>query len=149
MSGFRFRLATVMKLRQRARDERRAELAKAFTAEAVLQEKMDELSVQLDGVRNMVRDMSCGGVLDVDKLLSARRHEIQLHSQRRDLLQHAQRLATEIVRRRTALVDADRDVRVLEKLSEKQLAEFELVQQKDENKYLDEIASQQFQPNED
>jgi len=145
MPGFQFRLATVMKLRQRLRDEQRTELAMAFEAETVLRETNSEINAQLEGVRNVVRELLSGGSLDVDKLLSAKRHDVELRTRQHELQQHARQLEAEIERRRAALVEADRDVRVLEKLREKQRAKFNADQQKRENRLLDEINSHRFE----
>ena len=134
-----------MKLRQRLRDERRAELAMAFEAETVLREKTSEINGRLVDVRDVVCKLSSGGNLDVDKLLSAKRHDVELRTRQRELQLHTRQLEAEIERRRVALVEADRDVRVLEKLREKQQAEFNLDQQNRENKQLDEINSQRFE----
>ena len=50
-------------------------------------------------------------------------------------------LAPEIERRRQAVVEADRELKVLEKLSERQQAQFRLDQTRAEGKLLDEAAA--------
>ncbi len=52
-------------------------------------------------------------------------------------------MATEIERRRQALVEADREVRVLEKLRERQAEQHRREEDLQEAKRLDEVAAQQ------
>ena len=54
MKPFRFRLATLLRLRVAARDRRRAHLAQAYEAEDVLQQRQGELADEVVGVE--VRD---------------------------------------------------------------------------------------------
>ena len=145
MSHFRFRLATVMKLRQQTRDARRAELTKAFEAEAILQEQVNNIRSQLNDARSIERSLIDAGQLDVDKLLSHRRYQIQLIAHKRQLKEHEQQLAEEIERRRAAVVEADRDVKILETLNEKQWSAFQLEQRRKDHNQLNEVAVQAFQ----
>jgi flagellar export protein FliJ len=74
-------------------------------------------------------------------LIDSQRYEFLLLAQVEALKQQAVRLTEETERRREALVAADREVRTLEKLREKQKLEHQQEQQRLEVKFLDEVAA--------
>jgi flagellar export protein FliJ len=88
----------------------------------------------------MQRQAASSGGVSVDGLLSANRHALLLKSQLAQLGKQQEQIAAEIARRQATLVEADRDVRVLEKLEEKQQAEHETRSLALEQRDLDEIA---------
>jgi flagellar export protein FliJ len=145
MSTFRFRLQTVLRLRSAARDERRAELGRALRAAEVLREQQAKVAADLAdnqvAIRDfMIRQAASSGGVNVDRLLNANRHSLVLKAQASQLAQQQKQIATEISRRQAALVEADRDVRVLEKLQERGQHEHELHELAIEQRDLDEIA---------
>jgi len=140
MAGFKFRLATLLKLREATRDERRNRLAEAYEAERILQKQQDELTEDWKENRQRTREASEPGSIDVDDLLITHRHELILKGQQELIDQRKQQVAEEIERRRLTLVEADRQVRILEKLREKQLRRHRHEENKREMKQLDEIA---------
>jgi flagellar export protein FliJ len=79
----------------------------------------------------------------VNRLLEAQRYELLLKSRAQEIAKQATLLAAETERRRLALVDADRDVRVLEKLDERRRQEHNRQQQRLDTKLLDEVAMNQ------
>lgn len=140
MTNFRFRLTTLLKLREGARDERRRQLAEGFQAAATLQERIDETNHELAGLRSIYGDSSKPGVVKLDRLLDAQRYEAVLRSQLHVFEDQALRVAEEIEHRRQALIEADREVRILEKLREKQQSRHNEEAARDEMKELDELA---------
>jgi flagellar FliJ protein len=145
MEPFRFRLATVLRLRSAVRDERRTELGRALRAAEVLREQQDKVTRELaenqDSARKLMqRQASSGDGVSVDALLHTHRHALVLKAQLTQLAKQQQQIAAEIAKRQAALVEADRDVRVLEKLQEKQQAEYESRALAVEQRELDEIA---------
>jgi flagellar export protein FliJ len=64
-----------------------------------------------------------------------------LLAQQATMLEQTRLLAAEVERRRVAVVEADRQVKVLEKLHERKLDEFRQDQQRAEFKVLDEVAA--------
>lgn len=139
MSRFRFRLATLVKLREGLRDERRAELAQALEAREVLNQRIAEVESELTALKEDCRAVVSVGAVQVDHLLDASRYELVLRSQQATYAQYGTTLDEEIARRRAALVAADRDVRVLEKLRETQLQRHRSEEARAEAKLLDEI----------
>jgi flagellar export protein FliJ len=141
MAEFRFRLAPVLKLQEAARDERRSELAEAYRAEDALHARMRELDQALEKLKQECRSNSQPGVVDVDRLIDAQRYELLVVSQRQLLKQHELSLSAEIERRREALVSADREVRMLQKLREKQQLDHRQHEHRQEVKAMDEVAA--------
>lgn len=136
---FKFRLQTLWKLRVVERDERQRRLSEAHQAEDVLRARAVEIDAELAASEQALRAASQPGAINVDQLLDSQRYELLLSARRADLRTQQGRLAAEIERRRQALVEADRDVKVLEKLREKRLDEHRRVEARLEIKRLDEV----------
>lgn len=120
MKTFRFRLATLLRLRNATRDQRRAQLAEAYRADDVVRQEQQRLGQELACLKRRQRTASAPGEIDVDQLLAEQRYGLLLHGQQQHLDRQRQLLAAEIERRRALLVEADREVRVLEKLEQRQ-----------------------------
>ncbi len=142
MARHRFRLATVLKLREAARDERRGQLAEAYQAEQKLRKRRASVEQELADLKSLSGSASAGAV-DVDRLLAASRFEAILRAEIGIIRQHESNLAPEIERRRQALVAADREVRVLEKLAETQHERQRQAEAAAQAKELDEVALRQ------
>jgi flagellar export protein FliJ len=141
MSKYRFRLETLEKLRNAQRDQHRAALADAYRAEQILADQRTALADEAAALRESQRAALTAPFLDVNQLVEAQRYEMVLHAQQQQLKDQASRLAVEVERRRLVVVEADRAVRVLEKLDERRRAEHRILQERNEHKQLDEIAS--------
>jgi flagellar protein FliJ len=142
MPRFHFRLKTLLKLRENDRDGRRLELAEALRAEDILQEQLRILRAEAAWLMNHCRKAAGPGRVDVDRLLTAGRYELTLRSQERQLLEQQERLAEEIERRRAALATANREVKILEKLRDRQAERHRHEEDSRAQKQLDEIAQQ-------
>jgi len=140
MTSFKFRLETLLKLRCADRDQRRAQLAQAYHAEQVIRDNAHDVAQQQQQLAQDARQASRPGVLDADRLLGMHRHHLVLQAQATTLRRQHEQLRPEIQRRRDALMHADQQVRVLEKLKEKQLERHLDRQRKLEVKRLDEVA---------
>lgn len=143
MAKFKFRLETLLRLRGTARDERRSQLAQAYRAEEILQQQRLRLESDLNELSKESCKAAEPGPLDVDRLLETRRYELVLRSQQQFLEGQRKTLEAEIERRRQALVEADREVRVLERLRERQLDRHRRDENRQEIKHLDEVAVRQ------
>jgi flagellar protein FliJ len=141
MSKYRFRLATLEKMRIAQRDQLRTSLAEAYRAEQVLNERRVEFVAEVAALRESQRSALATPTLDVNQLVEAQRYAMVLQAQDRQLKDQAARLAVEIERRRLAVVEADRAVKVLEKLDETRRAEHRKEEARRESKLLDEVAS--------
>ena len=137
---FHFRLETLLRLRLAERDERRAELAKALRAEEMLRAEQQRLVGEQRELGERVRTLKSPGAANVDALLQTHRYETVLAAQQRQLTTQMAQVAAETERRRLALVEADRQVRVLEKLRERQAASAKIKDERLEAKRFDELA---------
>ena len=138
MAKFHYRLETLLKIRGATRNERRAELAQAYDADRMLQQQLEQVLIEMDGVNQKVRTASQPGTVHADQLLCAQRYRLQLSAQRQQFDQQRQQIGEEIERRREALVEADREVRTLEKLRERHKAKHDQQQARREVKEMDE-----------
>lgn len=144
MAKYKFRLETLQKVREARRDEHRASLAAAFRAEQVLADNRAELAAETESLRALQRSAAAGRYLDVNKLIEAQRYELLLKARSQELAKQATLLAAETERRRLALVESDREVRVLELLDQRHRGQFNRQQQRAETKLLDEAATNQW-----
>jgi len=142
MGRFKFRLATLLRLRELARDERRAQLAQACRAQELLDEQRRQLDEHLSGLHRCARLAAGPGAIDVDRLLEARRFEAVLLAQRQQVDQQREAIGREVDRRRQALVEANREVHVLDSLRARQHERYLAEEGRREIKILDEIALQ-------
>ena len=140
MAKFKFRLATLLRLREADRDERRGELAEAYQADQIMENQQKELEANLAELALKCREAVAPGPVDVDRLVDTQRFEILFREQRQHLLQQREAAAVEIERRRARLVEANREVRVLEKLKERQMQRHREEEGRREVKVLDEVA---------
>jgi flagellar export protein FliJ len=144
MARYAFRLKPLQKVREARRDEMRVALAEAFRAEQILAENKAEIEVELGRLRVLQRTATAGKYLDVNQLLEAQRYELLLKARSQELAKQAILLSAETERRRQHLVEADREVRVLEMLDERHQSEFNKEQQRAETKQLDDLATQRW-----
>lgn len=145
MAKFRFRLATLQKLRELHRDELRGKLTEAEQAQQVLEEQLVAIQSELEAARGAHLDVVQHEEIEVVRLLETQRFQSILRSQLATLEGQTKLLAGEIDRRRQAVVEADREVRVLEKLYERQQAQHRKQLAQIEVKQLDEIAAQRVE----
>ena len=141
MATYTFRLNTLQKVREAHRDQQRASLADAFRAEQVLAENRAQLVAEERELRELQRSAIDGKYLDVNRLLEAQRYELLLKAQSQELAKQAILLAAETERRRQTLVEADREVRVLELLDERHHRAHDIDEQRAETKRLDDVAT--------
>ncbi len=142
MPTFRFRLTPVLHVREAARDERRAALADAMQAEAVLAKQMNEKKGQIAALVHELTKERAVGEINVERLIQGQRYEALLRAELAMLGEQARKVTAEVERRRELLVVADRDVRVLERLREKQRERFLVEEEHREIKFLDDVAGQ-------
>jgi flagellar export protein FliJ len=140
MSKFKFRLATLLRLRESARDQRRSQLAEAYQAEEAILEQRRRVTDDLAGLMRECREVAGPGQLDLDRLLVARRYEVTLRAEQRDLTEKHEAVRAEVDRRRQALVEANRSVRVLELLRDRQQEHHREKEKIRQIKELDEVA---------
>ena len=139
---FTFRLKPLQKIRENVRRERQAELAKALEAEAVVREKIESLVDEIAATKEDGRKQASEGRINVDFLVGLRRHEAYLLAQKQEAEQKLEQVLTEVERRRLAVAEADKEVKIMEKLHEKLKDKYDAEQTAKEIVEFDEIASQ-------
>ncbi|HEX4130149.1 MAG TPA: flagellar export protein FliJ [Pirellulales bacterium] len=118
MAAFRFRLETVARLREAVRDERRYQLAEAVRAEQSIQAQLSALLGEANEVRREAAPSL--GALSLGRFLESHRYARTLELEQRQLEQQQASVAAEVEARREALTVAEQELRLLEKLREKQ-----------------------------
>jgi flagellar FliJ protein len=144
MAKYTFRLATLQKVREARRDRERTALAEAFRAEEVLAERRIELAHEEAALRELQRSAASGPYLDINRLIEAQRYELVLRANGQELARQEALLSLEIERRRQVLIDADREVRVFERLDERHRHEHRRLEHRREIKQLDETAVRRY-----
>ena len=142
MSEPRFQLATLLRLRESTRDECRAQLAESHRADQALIDQLTRLDIEQQQVQEECRKAVAPGSVDVDRLVEAHRYAVSLRIREQELNRQRQTLAAEIQRRRQALLKADQDVQVLEKLRNRRIERHRLEEERQQSKQIDEAALQ-------
>jgi flagellar export protein FliJ len=137
-----FQMATLLRLREVTRDERRSLLAEAHRADEELVHQLTRLGVEQQRLRDECRKAAGPGAVDVDRLVEAHRYVVGLQARESELQEQRESLAVEIDRRRQSLVHADQDVQVLEKLQDRRRRDHRLEAERQQAKQLDEAALQ-------
>ncbi len=140
----RFRLTTLLKLREQVRTERREQLAEAYRADEILERQREAARSEHAELQASRGGLSVGERVDLDRLLEAERYAMVLRAQEELAGRQREAIAEEIERRRQALVQADREVRVLEHLRDRHAARCRAAEAKGEMRDLDEAAQRRF-----
>jgi flagellar export protein FliJ len=140
MPKFHFRLATLLRLHESARDERRARLAEAFRADELLEQREGMVADEIAATRNAGRKAVTPGTVDLDRIVEAQRYEMALRAQKNLLGQQRKAVGGEIERRREAVLAANREVRALEKLRERHKQRYQQDETRRAIRELDEVA---------
>jgi flagellar protein FliJ len=138
----RFRLATLLRLRESTRDQCRARLAEAHRADEEIVEQLTRLAVERQQVQSECRKAAGPGDVQVGRLVEAHRYTLSLRAREDELHKRRQTLAAEIQRRRQELLKADQDVQVLEKLRDRRLQRHRIEEERKQSKQIDEAALQ-------
>ena len=144
MPKFRFRLETFLRLKIAARDRCRAELAEVLRAEDTLKQQQEEIEAEVLRHNDYIRSVTEKGRLNLDLIAAAQREYVYLKAMRAEKQQLMQKLLPHIQQRRQALVEADHEVRTLERLKEHKQEQHQQWELALEAKQMDEIALSGF-----
>ena len=138
--AFKYRLAPLLKIRENVRAEKQAELNQAYEAARLVEEELER--VRGEFARSMEQGLQAAKQeqIDVNYLLGMRRHQAYLITQQELALKQLEEIQQEIERRRITLMEADREVKILEKLREKMKAKYLQEEALADLKQMDEIA---------
>ncbi|MGY8771567.1 MAG: flagellar export protein FliJ [Pirellulales bacterium] len=142
MSKFNFRLETLLKLKVTVRDQRNAELKGILTAQDTLIQQKKELDAEVQSALGQTLEDAKPGLLDVDRLISGHQELLRLKMAVKEKILLERQLEPHIKQRQQALIDADQEVRILEKHKENQSQQHLQVLNEREAKQMDELATQ-------
>jgi flagellar export protein FliJ len=145
MKPFVFRLESLDSLRKAERDAQRAELATALARLAELEAQRQSLDAKLADARQQNRRMRGDAAPTVESLIRGQQFEAALRSEQVVLAQQQAAASVIVDQAREALTNAEREVQMLEKLHQRQLADYQLQQARTETKLLDEVAGMRYQ----
>ena len=138
---FKFRLAPLITIRDNKLKERQRKLAEAYEARKILEEHLQEIERQLDEGIAAVRELSQPGqTVNVEHLIGFRRQEMFLRANQEDLTKKMKMIDEEIEKRRAAMIEANKELKIVEKLKEKRYEKYLEEENKAETKMMDEIA---------
>jgi len=144
MKRFRFRLETLLRLRESRRDQRSRDLGEALELDARLRVEQASLEAKRQAELEALRGVAGQGIVDVDRTLELRRFLSVLRAEMLIVAAQIESLGREIDRRRQELVEADRAVRVLEKLRERHAEHYRERVDREEVSAMDEFAGRRF-----
>ncbi|HEY2882375.1 MAG TPA: flagellar export protein FliJ [Pirellulales bacterium] len=133
-------MSTLLRVRENLRNECHQHLAAAEEAAEIIRNRIADLDEEIVGLRRQTREASLPGPVNIDRLLDAGRYETTVRAARQAAMEQLQTISAEVERRRQALVEADRNVKSLEKLREQQLNRHRAEEARREIKQLDERA---------
>ncbi|HEX3850531.1 MAG TPA: hypothetical protein VHW01_06165 [Polyangiaceae bacterium] len=139
MPRFEFRWKSLLAVRQSELDQKRAELGAALAEERKLTLERTALEHQLSSQRQHRRLEP--GQLDLSRVQADCRFESTIRSQLAAIESRQLALKSEIELRRKAALEADRQLRTLDKLRTRQLEQFASQSERAERKQLDEAAA--------
>ncbi len=138
--SFRFRLQSILRLRERERDEAAESLRQALQAKQILEDQVSDLRAERNS-QNKLRMVANQGAIDSQRMINAQRYQMYLDGQVVGLQQQISMVEQESQRRRATLVKCEQAVRSLEKLETRQLAEWNEQQATTEQNTLDQWSS--------
>ncbi len=134
MPRFQFRLQSLLNYRESRRDRVRQYLAQMLVKDQELEAQRQDILDERTAVLAEMQQLQQAVTLNVDQAAARRFHAGQLTIQAEIVAQQRQRLGEQIAQCREALVKADQNVKVLEQLHEKQLAEFSATDEQRQSK---------------
>ncbi|GIW90564.1 MAG: hypothetical protein KatS3mg109_0996 [Pirellulaceae bacterium] len=140
MTHKKFRLGTLLKLRQMERDQARQRYLQAVRAQEILQQQIQQLDQQRAFHAEAARHSHAPGPVDVDRLLEQDRYGMVLEQQRRHAQGQLEQISTVVSSRQQEWAAAQQRVKMLEKLRERKEAERRRQESRQEQKRLDEMA---------
>ncbi|TWU02092.1 flagellar export protein FliJ [Neorhodopirellula pilleata] len=150
--AFQFRFDSILALRCRERDEAGREVGKANEAIRRVDEQIRDLQRQRDEIRRLAAGMfqnhgdgnrespNSHGV-SIDRALQQGRYDLQLQAEQIGLRSTKETLLKELQRRRDVLVNAEAEVKRLERLRETQKSEYRYLELQREQAESDDLTT--------
>jgi flagellar protein FliJ len=142
VAQFKFKLSPVLRQREIIEREKQRDYALALAAVKQLQDQLHTLHQTMDATNTDLRTNRLVGPIDVNFLTAHRRYLLGVQRKALDLATQIAAAQKQADTARAALANAARDVKVLEKLREKQQQRWKEEADKKEMTALDEVAMQ-------
>jgi flagellar protein FliJ len=124
MPRFVFRFETLLKFRQHRRDMVVTFLGQLMSDDRRFVEQRAEMEAKRRGQLDEIRELANHTTINIDQAATRRYYAGQITGEIQQVLRQRNVLGEQIAQCRQALVKTDQDVKVLEKLKEKQKQEF-------------------------
>lgn len=141
MKAFKFRLQTVLDMRQREEEARGRELAEAMTALDQEQAKLSELRILEANALAEYHLLQKEGRLDVQAIQWFQTYSMGLTASIQAQLQRIAQAENRVAERRARLIEAARAKQVLDQLKTQARAEYQKAADLEEAKQMDEMAT--------
>ncbi|MCL2744878.1 MAG: flagellar export protein FliJ [Planctomycetaceae bacterium] len=139
---FKFQLEPLITIRNNELKKKQAELAKAYEARRRMEElgkkNEEEIAENLEAGRKMI---NAGGEISADYLMGLRRQEMFLQAQRKKIRENIAMIDEEIERRRAAVIEANKSLKMVERLKEGRYEKYLLEERRKETAAMDEAAA--------
>ncbi|MEO1498039.1 MAG: flagellar FliJ family protein [Planctomycetota bacterium] len=142
MSRTRSQLDALMKLRSRTRDAARRELGDALRAAGVLAQEQEQLELAIAQLADERRAALAQANAEPERMLATGRYDLVLRARGQAMTENRQKIEQEIDRRRATLAEAEREVRVIEKLEEREAERARVEAARRERRLTDELNAQ-------
>jgi flagellar export protein FliJ len=120
MPNFKFQLQSLLSVRKQEHASRQVMLAQTLAAQRLIEARRDATEDELRRQQRRTRARAAPGRLDVASLATEQQYEASLRAELAALAQEADACQREVDARREAVLEANRDLRALEKLRERQ-----------------------------
>jgi len=139
MAGFKFRLQSLLKLRQAVEDQAKRQLARMMAQEKEARARLAEYrQAHLDTVAG--RRQEPNQIIDIERLRATERYLVALERRIMEASGLLAKALEQVAMARAALVKAHRDYLMLVRLRERRLDQFNLEAQRAEAREVDEMA---------
>jgi len=145
MAKCNFRLQPVLDLRSIHRDRKYGELIEALAALRTLEVRRAEVIAEQQEVQEKVRTSRPGSPLDLQRAVEAQRYNQVLRDRLQEIARQEEHWGHEIERRQAMLDQAERDVKTLQKVKQRQQYQQRERGRKLEVQQLDEFALAKLQ----
>ncbi len=136
----RFRLATILRLRERERDHAAKLVEEVFRAIAILDSRIHELQLEYEKIDSTRQEYLVGEVR-LQKLLDAQRYQLILVGQMQHFAQQKNAILEELKRRQANLLVKQQAVKAIEKLKENHEQQESQLQQRLLQSRIDEFSN--------
>jgi flagellar export protein FliJ len=145
MSTFKFRLQGLLRLRQSQRDEARLALADVLRSSAFLAAELARLDAAGAVARQQI-GAAVPGPIDLRALRELQHYEEVVRQDRQAIVARRRALESEIDGHCEALAIAQRELRLLEQLAEREAAEFQTACDRRAQREVDELFAARIKP---